>query len=258
MDIKDFARDEGNLRALLANCRDYWHTWAADAQPGDVTFRSGVDESLTNGVRRVESVDDGLWDRVSASLAGVPWMWWVASDSPAGVADHISAHGATKVHTMPVLAAYTDQLPSAVAVEGLVIREVSRDAEYEAWVGMWAPASGLAAANVPAVAKRTGDARLQDGDRLTELVGTIDGEIVASAVTFEQDGIAGIYVVSTKEQYRNRGIGRALTASAIDVARASGTPVVTLQSTDIGLPVYLDMGFQRVSTYDLYVPPAAG
>lgn len=87
------------------------------------------------------------------------------------------------------------------------------------------------------------------------LTGSVDGQVVASARLTCLGSVAEITGVSTAPAYRRRGYGAALTWAAIAEGRARGCVAATLTASEMGLPLYLKMGFTRVCTFRTYLPP---
>jgi GNAT superfamily N-acetyltransferase len=76
-----------------------------------------------------------------------------------------------------------------------------------------------------------------------------DGRPVGHAlvnVTTGRLGVAGIYDMGVAEDERRRGIGRALTAAALQLAGSQGCAAVTLNATPDGEPLYRALGFRSV------------
>lgn len=88
------------------------------------------------------------------------------------------------------------------------------------------------------------------------LLGRVDGKPVTTSIVCITEGAAGIFGVSTDPQYRNRGLGRIMTAAAVARGKELGADIAYLHATAMGFPVYKKMGFKTVSTYNIYVRPA--
>ncbi len=89
-------------------------------------------------------------------------------------------------------------------------------------------------------------------------LGRVDGEPAATAALVATGAVAGIYWVATREPFRGRGLGAALTWAAIRGGRELGCTLASLQASDLGRPVYERMGFAHVGTYRRYGPRADG
>jgi len=59
-------------------------------------------------------------------------------------------------------------------------------------------------------------------------------------------GVAGVYDMGVEASERRRGIGRALTHAALDLARSQGCAVATLNATSEGELLYRCLGFRSV------------
>ena len=82
-------------------------------------------------------------------------------------------------------------------------------------------------------------------------------EPVAIAMTIVNHGVAGIYWVGTTERARGRGLGRALTAAAVNAGLDLGGEFASLQASPMGEPVYRAMGFERIFDYRLLMATPA-
>ncbi|MCE9559022.1 MAG: GNAT family N-acetyltransferase [Armatimonadetes bacterium] len=74
------------------------------------------------------------------------------------------------------------------------------------------------------------------------------------------DGVAGIYCVATLPEYRRLGIGKALTALPLLVARDLGYKKGVLQASEAGYKVYQSLGFSNSGEVQFYLrmPPEIG
>lgn len=84
----------------------------------------------------------------------------------------------------------------------------------------------------------------------------LEGQIVATLMLSLQPGNAGIHEVATLPEYRGRGCCRALLNRAITEARELGYPVISLQASVYGEPIYASIGMEVVSHMVTYVLPA--
>jgi GNAT superfamily N-acetyltransferase len=76
-----------------------------------------------------------------------------------------------------------------------------------------------------------------------------DGRPVGHAllnVTTGRHGVGGIYDMGVAPDERRRGIGRALTLAALELARSQGCSVATLNATPEGELLYRTLGFRSV------------
>lgn len=84
-----------------------------------------------------------------------------------------------------------------------------------------------------------------DDDDLQYLVGWVDGQPAACGMLSLTDTVAGVYVVGVDEKFRRRGIGEAMTWQVLREGRDRGAEVAVLHSTQMAIPLYERMGFER-------------
>jgi GNAT superfamily N-acetyltransferase len=76
-----------------------------------------------------------------------------------------------------------------------------------------------------------------------------DGDPVGHAtlnVSTGKLGVAGVYDMGVTENERRRGIGTALTQAALELARAAGCALATLNATPEGELLYRELGFRSI------------
>jgi len=107
----------------------------------------------------------------------------------------------------------------------------------------------------PAYRQAFGASMLEDPD-IRLVVGAVDRQPVTAALAIHTPGVVGIYSVATAEAARRRGYGRAVTWAAIEAGRSAWrSEVAVLQSSEMGFPMYVAMGFVVVCRYTIYEEP---
>ncbi|MDT4942635.1 MAG: hypothetical protein QOJ34_2724 [Pseudonocardiales bacterium] len=79
-------------------------------------------------------------------------------------------------------------------------------------------------------------------------------EPVGCATVVFTDGVAGIYGVAVRDNWRRRGIGAALTAMCLQHAVASGCDLAYLNPSEIGHRMYASLGFVDALPMRVWVP----
>jgi GNAT superfamily N-acetyltransferase len=83
----------------------------------------------------------------------------------------------------------------------------------------------------------------------------VDGaRAVAGAWSCLHSADVGVYAVGTAPGWRRRGLARALMLHVLADASRRGARTASLQSTRMGVPLYLSLGFRAVGRYDEWVP----
>ena len=146
--------------------------------------------------------------------------------------------------TLPAMALHPiEPADPPVAPAGLDIRRVADEAGLADHYAIVVEAFGLP----PEFARGIMPAEALAHEAL--YVGYVDSEPVATALTYTGDGTVGIYNVATREAWRRRGFGAAITRHAILEAAAAGATVAILQSSAAGRGVYESLGFREVMRY---------
>jgi GNAT superfamily N-acetyltransferase len=92
-------------------------------------------------------------------------------------------------------------------------------------------------------------------DRDVQLfVGRLNGRPVGTSIAIRSESASGVYNVGTLSQARRQGVGAALTWAAVEAGRAWGYDTIVLQSSEMGLPMYVAMGFRTVAPYTVFGP----
>lgn len=140
--------------------------------------------------------------------------------------------------------------PSFTLSEGCRVRQ-TRDAP--AFAAVVAEAYRSRGVTPKAASSLLGNPQLLAARGHHALVALCEGEPVACALAFVEDGIGVLSWIGTVRRARRRGFGAAVTTAATEVALAHGARVVTLQTTDEGQPLYQRLGFQEVTSYGRYL-----
>jgi GNAT superfamily N-acetyltransferase len=136
-----------------------------------------------------------------------------------------------------------DATPAAMALEldrfersPSASLDLDRDPEPAAIGAINDAAYGFEGAFSRAFSRRPDDLRLY--------AARVDGEPVACAGAIHNEGDCGIYLVATDPEARGRGLAADLVTVALNEAREAGCVTASLQSTAMGKPVYLRLGFR--------------
>jgi GNAT superfamily N-acetyltransferase len=84
----------------------------------------------------------------------------------------------------------------------------------------------------------------------------VDDRPAGISMTIVSHGVAGIYWVGCTGEARGRGLGRTMTAAALDAGFGMGAESASLQASPMGESLYRRMGFETIYDYRLYLCPA--
>jgi ribosomal protein S18 acetylase RimI-like enzyme len=85
--------------------------------------------------------------------------------------------------------------------------------------------------------------------------GYAESEPVATSQLVVHERVAGLYYIGTRELWRGKGFGEALTRHAMRQGAAAGCDIASLQASPAGYPIYVRIGFRDVAYYKTYASP---
>ncbi len=245
---------------MEANYRAFWETLDAsplikiEHRPEGLRFTTGIKHPVMNGVMSANLPDDDA--AVAAELdyfesRGLPMSWTVGpSDTPVDLGERLERLGLKRTSTNPGMLVDLDALDGEPLASGLEILEVTDEETFRTFSDVLCEGFGMPAFDE--FAQMFIDAGTGDDGSIASFLGLLDGEPIATSRTILDNGLAGVYTVATLAQARGKGLGRALTLAACLYGKERGYRLGTLQSSDMGHPVYLKMGFWDVCEFRDY------
>jgi GNAT superfamily N-acetyltransferase len=223
---------------------------------GDVTtYRSGLPHPLFNGIvggRFARGTEEQRSREVLEPFveAGLPFLWWSTPSTWSEGTDRALLEVGALRDDSPGMHVDLKQLtPSGRPVDGLVLSV--------AGPGDMVTMSRLLCEGFDFPDGLQGPVRRLfegfDGDRLVNLLATLDGEPVGCGSLWITGETAGLYNIAVLDDVRHRGVGYALTSALLDHARERGCTESVLHATTLGRPVYERLGYVEVCQLPQYV-----
>ncbi len=193
-----------------------------------------------------EKVDDVIESLISKAKArGVPIRWYIGKNSePANLDEYLTQHGfASFGRAAPLMAADLSILrEETTAPSGLEIIEVEDVTTLKTWSQVATEGFGGTPENEK-VNFRWFTTIMEMGLPAHFYLALLDGKPAATSQLVPAKGVAGIFYVATLPEFRNRGVGYAVTLHACEAGKQMGYQAATLQASPMGEPVYRRMGF---------------
>ena len=194
-----------------------------------------------------EAVDPLLPGRVPAAVL-FPGM-----EVPSDVEAYLTRHGFVAHTAMPAMGVNIANLKSTALPDGYEFVRIGDGDDGKEWERQFALGYelplGVAECFSP-VALHAGTA---PDSSMQFFAVRRNGSIVCTSVCYLDDGLAGIYCVSTIPAERRKGLGAHATAEPLRLAARLGYRVGILQSSEAGYDVYRRLGFANFGAVPLYV-----
>ena len=226
-------------------------------EPDVLWFTNHASDLSLNAVLQAEfrprEADARIEEILGAFRArSAPLIWWTGPlSSPTDLGERLVAHGLVHHGDVTGMAADLTQVTLPEAPAGLEAKVVC-DAETLQAYDTVLDTSGLPTPAREAVAGLYVD-RGFGQHAWRRYVGLLDGEPVAASDLYVGSGVAGVYDVTTVERARRRGVGTAMTATALREARQLGYRVAILHATEMALEMYRQLGFEAQCVLSQYV-----
>jgi GNAT superfamily N-acetyltransferase len=176
---------------------------------------------------------------LDAFADGRPLLWAAPADEE--LIAELESRG-FEVERMPGMAVALRDLPPLELPPGVELRVVDADHELLTVATRIAmTANGFPETAVAPFVHAV--ERFADGDSMRTFLALVDGEPAATSLLSTLGGSAGLYNVGTLEEFRGRGLGRAVSLAALQAGRDAGHDTGVLIASAMGEPVYRKIGF---------------
>ena len=223
-------------------------TGIPDKYFNNVTYVNWPSTEATHRVKRlVEELDSYEID----------YSWWISpSSSPDELPKILEAHSMIYQEDFPGMAIdlrYLRDQPSELSgIEDLKISRINNKDELDEFTHTFTVATNSNPEIQSGLTRLLNMSGYGQTDDWAHYAGTLHGKTVATTSVFTGAGVAGIYLVSTIPEARNRKIATTIVKHVLKQAREAGYNIGTLQSSKEGLGLYLKLGFREYCRFPFY------
>ncbi|MFC6287557.1 GNAT family N-acetyltransferase [Nocardioides sp. GCM10027113] len=226
-----------------------------DDQPDALTYFCDVPFPLYNGVVAARFPADRAAERTRAVLGpflerGLPFSWVATPSHTSPGIEAALVEAGLEVDVAPGMHRRLDGPdPDVALTPGLEIRRVG-PGDHDRLLPVLFEVFGFPDFAQPMMTRAMTELPT---DRMSHVLATVDGEPVGGGTLWLHGRVAGLYNIAVLEPFRGRGIGYAVTATLLDLARERGCTEAVLHSSDLGRSVYERLGFVEVCQVPQYV-----
>ena len=213
-------------------------------------FVVGEPVAFTNGVRMARLRPEDADHRIEEAAAvfrdrGVPATWWVGPASrPRDLGARLVRHGFALRDGVPWLSRALDDLSPVPPPQRIEVHRVSSSELEASWLEAMAAGFGLDRTTTDAVARLSRVVGFAEEAPWQRFVALEEGRAVCSSGLMAGERLASIHNVATAPGARGRGLATAMTALALERARALEYRAAVLgAATPAARRLYGRMGF---------------
>lgn len=174
-------------------------------------------------------------------------------EAPPEVAAYLTERGYVSHGALPAMGVDLSRLKATALPEGYEFVRVGGGSDGEEWVRQFAVGYELPLGVAQCFSPVASGADTAADSRLQFFAVRRSGVTVSTSACCLEDGVAGIYCVSTIPEERRKGLGEHATAEPLRLAAKLGYRVGVLQSSEAGYPVYRKLGFEDFGGVPIYI-----
>ncbi|MFQ6028675.1 MAG: GNAT family N-acetyltransferase, partial [Dehalococcoidia bacterium] len=181
--------------------------------------------------------------------------WWTgASLQPANLGEYLEAAGFSHACGAPAMAVEIENMNESLpAPANLVTEEVTDEDTLRTWNEVYTEVFEYPDFTREPWFRMLASLGLGPEQQWRHFLARLEGKPVATASLFLWAGVAGIADVTTLPEARRQGVGTEITLALLREARRLGYRVGTLFASEMGLPVYRQIGFRPYFRGNCYI-----
>ncbi len=251
------------LERMDLNMREMYREIARATADGWLVERAGLvccgsplGTVITNMAMVAQPVDATTVRRETEELfaaAGLPFSVWTRAHADGALEADLLRRGFIEITTTPGMVFLGGDGAPAPPPADVEIRAVADDRDRDGFAEVMAEAYAVYGA--PRESTRSHFARIE-----SVLSPTTQGFLavrgrrpVAGAILYLSHGIGGVGWVGTRPDEFGRGYGTAVTWAVVQAGLERGVPLLNLQASPMGAPVYRRMGFSTPTHYRVLI-----
>jgi GNAT superfamily N-acetyltransferase len=249
---------EENLFAFFASMKG-WPKLEVHDEPDHLWTICDVPFPLLNSVLRANLAPERVDDAIQAAIERcrsrhVPMLWWTGPASrPADLGVHLAAKGFRGRELPGMAVLLSAQPPIPPWPTGLVVEQVTDLDTLTQYCKAFCKGFEMPDFLRDTFFDLFRCLGLAPDLPLRHYIGWFEGEPVATSCLFLGAGVGGVYNVATVLQARRRGLGTAMTSTALLQARAEGCQVAILHASEMGAGVYRSLGFEEYCKIETFL-----
>ena len=191
---------------------------------------------------------------IKKQFAGLPFSWPINSDD-ADSSHILKEYGFIDVGTYPAMAVDIADVPSIRYGDSIHVKEIFFESSaLEQWATILTEAFSYAHGKRDEVFKMLKFFQEQvHRDKCALYLAYYDGQAVACGLVLMHGDVASLHVIATLQEFRNKGLGAAVTHALLLHAQQKGCKQAVLLASALGRPVYERLGFKEYAVYKIYV-----
>lgn len=259
------AADDNLAAHAMLPCRVLPRAWVI-TDPALTLVDSGIPCDTFNIVCRARLDVANAARRITHALdlyqeTGHPFSWWLGPGAtPAELPELLGRAGLVAAESELAMALDLARLPAAspAGPDGLRVTRVRTAEDLATFAALSAANWDPPDQSVTRFYRDTSTAFLDPASPQWLYLGWLDGAAVATAEVTVGGGVAGLYNIGTRPQYRGRRIGSVMTWAPLREAREAGLDTAILQASEMGQGLYARLGFRPFGTITEFKPAPSG
>ena len=222
-------------------------------------YETGIKHPIWNGVIRAwikedvdKVIDETLQGFLSKDLPGMTWFMSPA-DKPSNLGELLIEHGFRHTSNNPLMSVNLEIIEEIPRINGLEHKHVRSYEDAKAFYDVFKYGYTFPDHVYRDLCDIDFECGFDPESPRQSYIGYLDGEAASISTLMLGAGVAGIFNVATKDEFRRRGLATAMTLMPLHEARERGFSTGVLQSSQMANSLYERLGFKEDGKRDVYI-----